>query len=251
MAFSDIDVQQTFDDFVEEYGGIVLDPEKKTSPNADYVFPKAKVVAELKILKEDPFSNKYFRRGLAKTQNEWIQKGYLTRAELRAVRVFRDLPDKCRADARKMYSRPLKSHVEKANKQIRSTKQEMELNDYKGLLILVSDGNFLLEPKFIRFALWRLFAAGRYSGINTITYLTVNALTTRPSAPNPARLWINIFRDLDHMENEVLTSFLDDVHDKWADYFTKVTGITLNRISEVNEQGLSDEDYLADTKFLA
>jgi hypothetical protein len=75
-----IDVETTFADFVEEYGGIVSDrfgvaPDKPK--NADYVFHEAKVVAELKLLQDDPLKNKDFLKSREKKTREWLQKGYI------------------------------------------------------------------------------------------------------------------------------------------------------------------------------
>jgi len=147
-----------------------------------------------------------------------------------------------------LYIRPLKTHVEKANAQIKSTREQSKLIDYKGLLILVSDGNFLLDPKNIRLALAGLFANGRYSGIDTVSYLTVSVVTQRPDDPTLSRLWTNLYR-LGQME-QVSLEFLNDVYEKWADYFTGVTGIPIRKVSEMNEEGLTEVDVLQDTWFV-
>jgi hypothetical protein len=52
------------------------------------------------------------------------------------------------------------------------------------------------------------------------------------------------------MEYEVPAKFLDDLYDKWADYFSKLTGIVLNKVSEVNDDGLSETDFLVDTTLI-
>lgn len=247
--FSTVDVEPTFANFVAEYGGLVSDRElgKKTL-NADYIFHNAQVVAELKILKENPFANKEFRKSHRKKQNTWLEKGWITRAELRNVTKIGGLPDRCYRDIEKLYIRPLKTHVEKANEQIKSTKRVLGLPDYKGLLLMVSDGNLLLDPKNIRMALAALFKSGKFSGINTVTYLTINVLTTRPDAPDLSRLWTNLYRF--GQAEQVSREFLDDLCEKWSNYLSRVTGIPIRRVSEVNEQGLSEEDLLRDTKFI-
>src|SRR5881396_1337838 len=176
--FSDIDVEQTFTDFVDEYGGEVSDRQRgRKTLNADFVFHDAGVIAELKVLKEDPYKNKEFKKSHAKKEKTWIDKGWITPADLKKVTRIRDLPDRCARDIEKLYIRPLKTHVEKANEQIKSTKKQLNQPNHKGLMLLVSDGNFLLDPKNIRMALAGLFANGRYSGINTVSYLTVNVVT--------------------------------------------------------------------------
>ena len=252
MAFSNIKVEEVFSDFVEEYGGVVLDrlADRPKGLNADYIFHDGGVVAELKILKDDPYRNKDFLKSLDKKKREWVRKGYISVSALNAVTRLGQLPEQCYRDAEKLYIRPLITHVEKANRQIKSTKKEFNLVDYKGLLILVSDGNFLLDPKNIRKALGNLFASGRYSAINTVSYLTINVLTTRPSDPTQSRLWTNLFRNADNMDGEVPIWFLDSLFDKWATHLSDVTGIHLNKISEVNEKGLSEVDHLEQTRFI-
>jgi hypothetical protein len=250
MNLSNIDVEESFSDFVEEYGGVVSDRENQKSKarNADFVFHEQKVIAELKILKDDPYKNKEFRKSHAKKEREWVGKGYITTEELKRVTKLKELPDRCYRDIEKLYIRPLKTHVEKANEQIKSTRKLQNLSDYKGLLLLVSDGNFLLDPKNIRMGLSGLFASGRYSGINTVSYLTVNVVTTRPDDPSLSRLWINFFR---HGQLEqVPLGFLNDLYDKWATFFAVKTGIPINKISEVNEFGITEVDVLKDTSFV-
>src|SRR5712692_2377685 len=107
MSFSDVDVEEVFCDFVEDYGGIVSDrvPHMgKKAPNADFIFREARIVAELKLLK-DPNRSKDFRKSLRKKESEWLQKGYITPSELRNVTKIRQLPDKCRQDTEKLYTR--------------------------------------------------------------------------------------------------------------------------------------------------
>lgn len=251
MNFYGVDVEQVFSDFVEEYGGIVSDREpNKTNRvmNADYIFHNEKVVAELKVLKEDPFSNREFKKSHTKKEREWVDKGWISPAELKKVTRLKELPDRCYRDIEKLYIRPLKTHVEKANEQIKSTKKQLDLPDFKGLLLLVSDGNFLLDPKNIRQALAGLFASGRYSGINTVSYLTVNIVTVRPDDETLSRLWINFWRE--GQLEQVSLEFLNDLYDKWASHFADLTGIPLNNVSEVNEQGITEIDVLKDTKFV-
>src|SRR2546423_14362827 len=100
MSVSNIDVEQVFSDFVERYGGIVSDripTEGNKSPNADYIFHKEKVVAELKLLK-NPYQNKEFRKSHAQKEKDWVQRGYITDAELRRVKKISQLPDECYLD---------------------------------------------------------------------------------------------------------------------------------------------------------
>jgi hypothetical protein len=250
--FPIVDVETVFADFVEEYGGVVSDrlgnaPDKPK--NADYIFHDAKVVGELKLLKDDPLTNKDFLRSREKKQKEWVQKGHIAMAELAQVAKVNQLPDHCYRDIIKLYTRPIKYHLEKANTQIKATKETMNREDYTGLVILASDGNYFLEPRHVRQIAANILNPGRYSSINTVVHLTVNVVTTRPDDERLLRLWVNLYRDREYFENVPLP-FLKDLYNKWVDYYQEVTGVKLENISEMNEEGITEEDVLARTRFV-
>ncbi|MGH9971988.1 MAG: hypothetical protein ACREBG_29935 [Pyrinomonadaceae bacterium] len=252
MSLPIIDVEKVFGEFVEAYGGKVSDkevaPDKES--NADYIFHDAKVVAELKILKEDPFSNKAFLASREQKTKKWIANGLVTQEELERVKTISQLPLECYRDIVKLYTGALRGHVKKANQQIKKTREEKHLSDYKGLLLLVSDGNFLLDPKNIRQSLAELFNGEQYSEINTVVYMTVNVVTKHPNSSTRTRLFTYLWRDLDKPENEVPLAFLQDLYVKWATFYGEVTGIPLDILSDVNQQGISEVDLLKDTAFL-
>lgn len=186
-----VDVETVFADFVEEYGGVVSDrfvntPDKPK--NADYIFHDGKVVGELKLLKDDPFTNQDFLKSREKKQKEWLQKGKITMAELANVTNIKQLPDNCYHDIVKLYTRPIKYHLEKANQQIKATKETMNLHDYKGLVFLTSDGNYLLEPRHVHQIASDILNPTIYKSINTVVHLTVNVVTTRPDDDSLSRL---------------------------------------------------------------
>src|SRR6266545_7315850 len=133
MAYPIIDVEEVFSDFVEDYGGVVSDrlPGKgQKASNADFIFHESKVIAELKILKEDPFSSAEFKKSRKRKMQQWLQNGDITLQALKQVKTLGDLPPKCYRDAEKLYTRPVRTHLEKANQQIKSTKETEQLEDY-------------------------------------------------------------------------------------------------------------------------
>ncbi|HKO98075.1 MAG TPA: hypothetical protein VJU86_13850 [Pyrinomonadaceae bacterium] len=253
MLIPIVDVEIAFADFVEEYGGIVSDrlgeaPDKPK--NADYIFHDAKVIAELKLLKEDPLTNKDFIKSRTRKTNEWLHKGYITEQQLSQVTKINQLPDTCYRDIVKLYMRPVKYHLEQANKQIKATKLSMDLPDYKGLVFIASDGNYFIEPRHAsRFIASILDNETIYKSISTAVYLTVNVVTTRPDDQSLSRLWVNLYRDKKHFENVPL-AFLKDIYNNWVEYYNELTGADLDNISEMNEEGLTEDDFLARTRFV-
>ncbi|MEK6278772.1 MAG: hypothetical protein AABN95_00300 [Acidobacteriota bacterium] len=248
-----IDIEETFGDFVEEFGGIVSDrlPRKPDQPrNADFIFNEGKVIAELKQLKEDPFKNKDFRKSFEKKNREWLDKGYITSVELQKVTSIKQLPDKCYDDILKLYMRPVKYAIEEANKQIKATKASLGVADYKGLVMIASDGNYFLEPYSIRFFVGRLLNnPNKYRSINTGLYFTANIVTVRPDDPSFSRLWVRLYRDKDYFEN-VSLDFLNRLYNGWFKHYQQVTGITLDNINETNEEGITEIDMLEQTRFV-
>ena len=67
----------------------------------------------------------------------------------------------------------------KANKQIKQTKQYFNLTGAKGLLLLVHDGNYSLEPSTVLHLVDRVLG-NRHSGINSVVYFTVNMSAAVP-----------------------------------------------------------------------
>lgn len=249
MEMPIIDIEVFFDDFVEEYGGEVSDriltgPNKPR--NADYIFHNEEVVAELKVLR-DPLRNRAFKKSSQNKQREWVRKGYITLQELNRIKTIGELPEKCYRDIKKLYSRSLEVHIKSANKQIRDTKERLSLEDYKGLLFLVSDGNYLLQPKFIRYNVAILLDKPTvFRSINTVVYMTINMLTIRSDDQRPSMLWIDLYRkELDKVPTEVLNNLFEG----WASHYKKATGTDIRKEYEVNEEGITAENLLDDTRF--
>jgi hypothetical protein len=253
MFVPNIDIEKAFGEFFEEAGAEVSDKVLAGSnipTNPDYIFHDEKVIAELKLLKTDPFKNKDFVKSLDKKKREWLQKGYITAAELARVTRLPQLPDKPYNDIIKLYMGSVKRHIEKANDQIKKTKARRKLDDYKGLLLLGSDGNYLLEPEAVRaFVSTILNNPGRYRSINTVVYFTVNVVTTNPQDSSLTRLWIYLWRDKEHFENVPLP-FLKNMYEGWVERYKELSGLSLKNITNLNEEGITEVDDLPQTRLV-
>ena len=249
----DIDIEEVFADFVEGFGGIVSDRQEANAnkpSNADYIFHEDKIVMELKLLKENPFRNKDWLKSFEKKKRQWLQEERITPSELSRITQVNQLPDNLYRDILKLYGRPIKYQIERANKQIKATKATLNLPNYKGLVLIGSDGNYFLQPRHVAFFVARILNNELiYKSINTAIYLTVNVVTTRPDDPTFSRLWVHLYRDKDHFENVPL-SFLKRFYREWVEYYKTVTGLDLAVLSEMNEEGLSEESYLNEAEFV-
>ncbi|MGH9969784.1 MAG: hypothetical protein ACREBG_18595 [Pyrinomonadaceae bacterium] len=210
-----ISVEPAFDEFVTSFGGAkvstLIDKRRdfKGSPplNADYLFAADNVIAELKCLEEDTYSAGEFKELFNSLVTDWQDRGMLQ------WRLFggpilvqsRDLPVECQLELEKLINRRLRKVVTKANKQIRLTKETLGLTDAKGLLLLVSDGNYFLRPKHVLGFVGRILRE-RFSSINSIVYFTVNAAVDVPTIDRDGLIWIQSFRDnLEPVASEFLS----------------------------------------------
>ena len=189
-----IDVPKEVAACVRQMNGVVLDDvlERPTFQNADYWFPDAKVVAELKCLTEDLTTNAIFNKRVSELYASWVKLGLVPRPTAGRVRMnLRDLPPRCARE----YVDPIKKRLEtstikKANRQIRETKQHFNVPDAKGLLILVNDGNYMLPPTMMAHLLFRILK-GQHSNINSVIYFSVNENTSTPGIDTPSLFWID------------------------------------------------------------
>jgi hypothetical protein len=189
-----IDVPNEIAACVRQLNGIVLDDvlEHPTFQNADYWFPDANVVAELKCLTEDLTTNAIFNESVSALHASWVKRGLVPRLTAGRARMnLRDLPPKCARE----YVDPIKKRLEastikKANRQIRETKKHFNVPDAKGLLILVNDGNYMLPPTMMAPLLYRILK-GQHSSINSVIYFLVNETASIPGIDMPSLFWID------------------------------------------------------------
>jgi hypothetical protein len=245
-----IDVESEFADFLEGLGAEVSDrslngPNKPI--NSDYIFHDEAVVAELKLLKRNPFENRDFLKSFEKKKSDWLDHGLITKDELARVTRISQLPNECYDDILKLYMSPVKQHIKSANHQIKKTKARMNLNDYKGLLFIGSEGNYFLQPEHVRHFIARILnPSDVYTSINTVVYLTVNVPTIRPNDLTPSRLWVNLYRDEEEFEN-VRLPFLKKLYNEWVSHYQSVTRMDIKNLSEMDEHGRTQRDLLKDS----
>lgn len=245
-----VDVEKAFADFLDQRGAEISDktltgPNKPT--NSDYIFHDEMVVAELKLLKRNPFENKDFLKSFENKKGEWVKRRYITSAELQRVTRISQLPDACYDDILKLYMNSIKQHIKSSNDQIKKTKTRMGLDGYKGLLIIGSEGNYFLQPEHVRHFVARILNPPNvYTSINTVVYLTVNVPTVRPDDLTLSRLWVNLYRDEDYFEN-ISVPFLKKLYNEWVSYYQNVTQIDIKNLSEMDERGRTERDLLKDT----
>lgn len=192
MNYPRINVEETFDELVRDFpGGVVVKEKLPKSPsfnNADYVFHFEKIVAELKCLTEDNVDSEANQAKVAEVVNAFHREG-----KIKTTRIdesnWRDLPTELQNEIYDITTKTIKRRVQKANVQIRETKQELKLDDYNGFIILANDGVASLSPAAFLHATQRALARD-FSQIRYFIYLTANLFTNLREVPMPSLFWI-------------------------------------------------------------
>ncbi|HMS42978.1 MAG TPA: hypothetical protein PKE69_22305 [Pyrinomonadaceae bacterium] len=134
-------VEKTLDEYVEEFGGELVKKllSNPNFSNADYLFKNYKVVAELKTLEKDFFSAEIYKKKINGLYVKWVKEGLVPRIWGKAMIQTQNLPERCQLEFTNIIKKPLEGRINKANKQIKETKKHFGIEDYKGVLILVSE----------------------------------------------------------------------------------------------------------------
>lgn len=216
MKCPQIDVEKCFDEVVESRGGgdIILRDHISKSPvyaNADYVFHAAKVIAELKCLRKDPFEREETQGKINAVVERFLSDGRITSEDVDSGDLA-NFPAEFQNEFYKLMSHSIKSRISKANKQIRETKRNLELPSYSGMLIIANDGFFSISPAIFVHCIVRCFNGGSFEEIKAFVFLTANVYATVESVPAPALFWFPMNLVAPPVIDE---AFIKSLRDSW------------------------------------
>ncbi len=235
-------VEETLDEYVEEFGGELIKKliSNPNFDNADYLFRKYKVVAELKTLEKDFFSTENYKKKINELYAKWIKEGLVPRLWGKAIIQTQNLPAQCQLEFTNIVKKPLESRISKANKQIKKTKEHFGIEDYKGVLILVNDGNYSLESDAIMYLVNRIVNT-QCTSIDSTIHFTLNMRADMPKIDKDILVWIDMHRN---GTDGVSREFLNDFRDRWFKVLEKKTAENLPVIS------FDDHDKLNQIKLI-
>lgn len=233
-----IDVEASWRDFVRVVGGQVVEdivPEPRTFENADFFFPSAGVVAELKEIETEFDRSAAFREGfrsligrVMKEDPDW--KPLLLGGSGAHPKWFSH-------ELIRLFRPPLSRILKKGNRQIRETKAHFNVITPSGMLVMVNDGFTALEPHYVR-ALACDLLVNSYSSVDCFLYLTVNRYVEIEGSNVPRLLWMPSYSK---SAPDSLVTFVDDLGRKWFDFLeTQIGPFTLPReeLPQGNSSGL-------------
>ena len=217
------DIEREFNKVVCQIGGDLvknrLPPRSPSFENADYVFDKENVIVELKILQKDPLIESELQNKIQSKFDKWINEGKLIIYGQVCVES-KSLPEKMQWELLRIYSEPVRRVIKKANRQIRDTKDQLKMPNAQGLVIIVNDGNYSLEPEHFGFAAHQSLNTG-YSSIHGASLVTVNMEAEKAGIPTSLRLWMDYVRN---DKEKINPAFLLRLRTAWTQHYSSLAG---------------------------
>jgi hypothetical protein len=243
----DMNVERTFDSFVEWFGGELVRnalPSNTNVPlNADYFFRNRTIVAELKCLETDYMRKPEIGRKVEAMLQRWAIEGRLRKEHFKGNRInINAISESCALEVFKLYFQPIHSAVKQANRQIRKTKEYFHLPNAKGLVIIANDGNYAMTPEMSVSIFGRLLQ-NHYSSIDSFIYFTPNMRVASHRYDRQANLWLSGASNrisAKPVEDEYLTQ----ISKGWIQYIEHTTGESVTVFNEHDQDAISDLHFV-------
>jgi hypothetical protein len=216
-----IHIESSFNEFIKQFDGELVSDLLPPNPseNADYLFRKENVVAELKCLEKDILEQDDSQSKIDALYEKWMRKGLVGVVAGTVTINSATLPMECQRELYSFIKKPIKRAIEKANRQIKQTKAHFNRPNAAGLLFLANDGNYSLESGHI-IDIARDILSRHYSSIDAFVYLTVNMRAMYPGYHRDVNVWVPKYRSY----NESLIKWVDRMAEAWGKYYAKKIG---------------------------
>lgn len=190
----------------------LLPTRKNLEENADFVFQQFRVIGELKRLEKDQGEDPKMAAKLQQLYNKWIVEGRQVPVIYgRAKLSVPDLPPECANEVISLYREPIARRIRKANRQIRTTKKTLKMEDAIGLLFLAQDGDYSIGPEAVFNLASRCVKGGDYRAIDDIICFNAKP-ATRPGDQLGYLFWFHACRD---NNRKVPDELLKSLNEAW------------------------------------
>jgi len=231
-----INVEETFNEMVREYGGaIVLEdklPHPRTFPNADYIFHSERIVAELKCLQDDNVHSENNQARINTVIDRYYNEGKITTKNIDEAN-WRDLPKGLTDSIYEIISNAIQGRIRKAKHQIRETKRQLGLDSYTGYLIIVNEGIFSLPP--VAFMNAVIMMLDKQDDIEHFIFFTANIFTQIRNVPMPLLVWIGF--DMQKGPTKLDNGFNVQLHGHWLRIYSRKTGVPHMKYESKDDEG--------------
>lgn len=225
MDLDRIHVETAFNNLVRDHGGVVISEKLPYSPafqNADYVFHSERIIAELKCITNENIHSEANRAKADRLLDEWYRSGRIRSKEI-GLDEWREMPPELQKRLYRIFTNNIKRRISKANRQIRDTRRELQLQDYAGLLLIVNDGILALPPPAFIHAV-QLALQQDFREIRHFVFLTANVFAHTREASLPALFWISF----DMQDGpKIDPTFLERLGRSWQKHCADLFGVAL------------------------
>lgn len=220
--FSDkLDIEKAaFDGFVYHAGGVRVEDLLTESPsfeNVDYYFEAENIFAELKILKTEFGQTPEHLAKFERLMIEWLEAGRLTEAQ--CIGIEPPPPEFVTAHMQ-ILRNPIQRISNKANNQIKQTKEALSMPDAKGLVIYMIDGFYQADP-YLTVSLIGDPLTRHMSSIDGYVVLSLRKKIRMDGDSLERFFWEKRCRDAN---DDRLHEFVDKFGEKWFDYLEQISG---------------------------
>jgi hypothetical protein len=231
--------EAVFRQFVDSIGGEVL-LEAPSGHTADYLFRNDNVIAELKTLSVDVTDD--MNRKLRPVVEKWAKaNGRMPPGEVKGdqyILDMRNMPPEIQSAWLRLLMASVEHLVRDANRQIRDTKERLELPSAKGLIIVANEGNFYhADPKSFRSLIAEILRkrtpekALRFPNVHAAVYFSLKDVKSRNEG---MYFWANLQMQQDPNEDVgPMAAFQERLQQGWYQYVEEGTGVAVRRHREI------------------
>jgi len=221
-----ISVEDTVGRVVRHVGGSLVSdllPAGVDLPkNADFVFQQYGVVAELKRLEKDQSEDREMAAKIQQLYQNWIVRRKAVPVGYGRFKLnVRNLPPDCANEIISLYREPIARRIRTANRQIKSSKRTLEMEDAIGLLLLAQDGDYSIGPEAVLNLASRCLKGGQFRGIDDIIHFNANVPATRPGDPLGYTFWTHACRD---KRRTIPSELIQSLSDAWHAELERAAG---------------------------
>ena len=242
-----VDVEREFQSFVRSFGGEVIADRVGLSPNfanADYLFASARIIIELKRLVADKKDDASLKAKIQAKFDKWVKDGTVAPIFGRVRIESKTLPLHCQRELLDVFKPPLQRRIIKANKQIKATLDRLQLKDYKGLLLIVNDGNYALEADAALYLIGRILGRN-FRHIHSVIYCTVNMPASAPVTTRNVLIWAHATRK--SVAEPVDEQWVLGFHRGWSNHLARQTGEPIEQLLAQDSSLLDHIRYIKGT----
>jgi hypothetical protein len=184
--------------------------------NADYYFQEQDIFIELKNLEKDLFSDEDLERN-ERLVDKWIEEKLISKSDILAIFLRKkQIPEECLQQLFNLTRKTFQRIIEKANKQLKQSKEILGTPNSQKIVMICNDGNYLF-PHHLLFSLFCSIIEDRKEiDIECSIYFTVNQTSRIPDSDLDWRLWMPAYSPL---AAENMHLFVNDLGRAFNDFY--------------------------------